>query len=223
MYFHAVSVVPYVPSRAAGGWRSGRTGRNGGDAARGGRRILSSFKSVFRWSEKDACCPVSVPGIARAEAFAGSRRKRGRIVPSPFASVFRPPDCAPADLFVSHEVVGGVLILHERTLRLEKVSRLEYHGLRFVQDSQVEHAGFGARGLVLYPAELALHRIVNRDEQLVAHLQHHVRVGVVVVVEHDVDAGVYLRYLVVDFEEVFHLFLAHPPCGCCRYVRSRDG
>ena len=25
MYFHAVSVVPYVPSRAAGGWRSGRT------------------------------------------------------------------------------------------------------------------------------------------------------------------------------------------------------
>ena len=25
--------------------------------------------------------------------------------------------------------------------------------------------GFGARGLVLYPAELALHRIVNRDEQ----------------------------------------------------------
>ena len=119
MYFHAVSVVPYVPSRAAGGWRSGRTGRNGGDAARGGRRILSSFESVFRWSEKDACCPVSVPGIARAEAFAGSRRKRGRIVPSPFASVFRPPGCAPADLFVSHEVVGGVLILHERTLRLE--------------------------------------------------------------------------------------------------------
>ena len=113
MYFHAVSVVPYVPSRAAGGWRSGRTGRNGGDAARGGRRILSSFESVFRWSEKDACCPVSVPGIARAEAFAGSRRKRGRIVPSPFASVFRSPGCAPADLFVSHEVVGGVLILHE--------------------------------------------------------------------------------------------------------------
>ena len=81
MYFHAVSVVPYVPSRAAGGWRSGRTGRNGGmpPVAVG---VLSSFESVFRWSEKDAVvrspfrdCPGR--GICRKPT------KRGRIVPSP--------------------------------------------------------------------------------------------------------------------------------------------
>ena len=103
-------------------------------------------------------------------------------------------------------------------LGFEQVPRLEYHRLGLVEDRQVEHAGAGAaRGVAVDAPQLALGRLDDRVEELVAHHEHHVEVREVLCRQHVVDLVEDGLHLVVHTHQVDDLLLR----GCCRCVRMR--
>ena len=108
-----------------------------------------------------------------------------------------------------HDGVSALFFgLQKILLRFEQVARLEHHRLRLVEDREVEHPGAGAaRRDVVDAPQLALDRLDDRVEELVAHFEHQIEVREILRRQHVVDLVENRLHLVVHAHQVDDLLL----------------